>query len=94
MIKYKQMALNEGQPWNEWTPQDKERYRKRKRYLQEKQDKIAYLKKEINKGLPPIDRNSLQAEIDVIENNMNPADAFMHRINMAMQGYAEETNVQ
>ena len=91
---FKKQAINEGLPWNEWSYYEKELYRKGIRLENARQGKIKFCKKLLNDPnyQSPMDRLSIQAEIDILKNKMDLSNAFEHRLKLLTQGYIKETN--
>jgi len=94
MIKFKQRALEEGQPWTKWSNREKESYRKGIRSENARQGKINFCKELLNDPnfQSPLDKASVQAEIDILDNRMDAAEAFMHKMKLSIQAYVEETH--
>jgi hypothetical protein len=91
---FKKQAINEGLPWNEWSYYERELYRKGVRLENARQGKIKFCN-ELLEGpnfQSPMERLSIQAEIDILKNEMHIFDAFEHRLKLLTQGYIEETN--
>ena len=86
---FKNQALNEGLPWNEWSYYERELYRKGIRLENDRQGKIKSTKELINQPNFQNNRLNLQAELDILENRMDIYDAFNHRINASRQKYME-----